>query len=56
MDASCENSFEALKKALVSPDVMRYPLNESGQFIMDVDASGIGIGGVLQQMQGDRIC
>jgi transposase InsO family protein/DNA-binding MarR family transcriptional regulator len=53
-DASCENSFEALKKALVSPDVMGYPLNESGQFILDVDASGIGIGGVLQQIQGER--
>ena len=39
------------KKALVSSDVMGYPLNDAGEFILDVDASDIGIGGILHQIQ-----
>lgn len=52
--SSCEQAFEFLKKALVSTDIMGYPLNEAGEFILDVDASGIGIGAILHQIQGDR--
>ena len=33
---------------------MGYPLNDGGEFILDVDASDIGIGGILHQFQGDR--
>ena len=33
---------------------MGYPLNEAGDFILDVDASDVGIGGVLHQVQGDK--
>ena len=48
---ACEKSFEGLKKALVSTDVMSYLLNDAGQFILDVDASDVGIGGILHQVQ-----
>ena len=49
-----ENAFNALKQALVSPEVMSYPLNAGGMFYLDVDASGVGIGAVLAQLQVDR--
>ena len=52
---ACDTSFEAVKQALVSFDVMGYPLNDWGEFILDVDASDIGIGGILQQVQDGRI-
>ena len=51
---ACDRSFEQMKKALLSADVMGYPLNEAGDFILDVDASDICIGGILHQMHGDR--
>ena len=50
-DAACDEAFTKLKKSLVSADVMGYPLNEGGDFILDVDASDVGIGGVLHQVQ-----
>ncbi len=43
-----------MKKSLISPDVMGYPLNDGENFLLDVDASGVGIGGVLAQMQEGR--
>ena len=43
---TCDRSFEQMKKALLSADVMGYPLNEAGDFILDVNASDIGIGGI----------
>ena len=51
---TCQNSFERLKKLLVGADVMGYPLEGGGSFILDVDASDCGIGGVLQQIQDGR--
>ncbi|MCG8045622.1 MAG: RNase H-like domain-containing protein, partial [Candidatus Thiodiazotropha endolucinida] len=51
---TCETAFRQRKKALLSADVMGYPLNEGGEFILDVDASDIGIGGILHQVQEDR--
>ena len=50
----CDRSFEQLRTALLSADVMCYPLNEAGDFILAVDALDIYIGGILHQMQGDR--
>ena len=47
----CDEAFSMLKKALVSTDVMGYPLNEAGEFILDVDASDKGIGAMLHQIQ-----
>ena len=43
-----------MRRALLSADVMGYPLDKAGEFILDVDASDIGIGGILHQVQGDR--
>lgn len=50
----CEEAFQEVKQALVSPEVMGYPLNEGGTFILDTDASGVGIGAVLAQIQEER--
>ena len=30
---ACQHSFESIKKALVSADVMGYPLNEAGEIV-----------------------
>ena len=38
----------------MSTDVTGYPLNDAGQFVLDVDASAVGIGGILKQVQSDR--
>ena len=46
----CQEAFEKLKEALISPEIMAYPLDEGGYFL-DCDASGYAIGGVLSQMQ-----
>ena len=51
---ACQTAFESMKKALVSTDIMGYLLNDGGEFILDVDASDLGIGGILHQVQGDR--
>ena len=53
-DEACDRSFEMVKKSLISADIMGYPLNEAGEFVLDVDASDIGIGAVLHQVQSDR--
>lgn len=47
---TCENSFRRLKAALCSSPILAYP-KQRGQFILDTDASNIGIGAVLSQVQ-----
>lgn len=49
-DESCQNSFEELKRLLVSASVLSFPTTE-GQFILDTDASLSGIGAVLSQIE-----
>ena len=51
---ACDRSFDSMKKALVSTDMMGYPMNVGGDFILDVVASDIGIGGILHQIQEGR--
>ncbi|XP_052778481.1 uncharacterized protein LOC128215916 [Mya arenaria] len=51
---ACEDAFIALKQALIGPDIMGYPLNEAGSFYLDTDASGVGLGAVLSQIQSGR--
>ena len=46
----CQEAFEKLKQALVSPDIMAFP-SVSGLFILDTDASDRTIGAVLSQLQ-----
>lgn len=48
-DAKCSEAFEELKKALVEPPVLAFPDFEK-EFIVTTDASGLGIGCVLKQM------
>ena len=54
LSEACQHSFESIKKALVSADVIGYPLNEAGEFMLDVHAIDIGIGGILHQVQDGR--
>ena len=48
--AACQHSFDALKQALIGSDVMAYP-NDTGQYILDTDASDGQIAGILSQIQ-----
>lgn len=51
-----KKSFQGLKAALCSPDVMTFPdfSPDSGEFILDTDASSdVGLGAVLSQRQAD---
>jgi len=48
---SCEQAFLALKERLANTPVLAYPRFEDDMppFILDVDASGVGLGAVLSQ-------
>lgn len=48
----CEHAFETLKKALISPPILQYP-DFNKPFIITVDASMHGTGGILSQMHDD---
>ena len=48
-----QTAFDKLKLALISAPVMAFP-QEKGQYILDTDASGYAIGGVLSQLQKDE--
>ena len=49
----CENAFQELKLALTNAPILSYPISE-GMFILDTDASAVGIGSVLQQEQQEE--
>lgn len=49
----CETAFHRIKQELTGANIMGHP-NKSDEFILDVDASGTGIGAVLQQVQEGR--
>ena len=52
-NVSCQEAFDTLKSHLTSAQVMGYP-TETGEFILDTDASNFGIGAVLSQIQDER--
>lgn len=45
----CEQSFQAIKKALTNAPILSFP-TENDQFILDTDASLVGQGAVLSQV------
>ena len=47
----CQIAFEKVKQVLTGPDVMAYPLESGGEFILDTDACDVSIGAVLSQKQ-----
>ena len=49
----CQNAFDSLKQRLITEPILGHPF-EGGIFILDTDASDVGIGGVLSQVQNDR--
>ena len=48
--ARCQEAFETLKEKLTESPVLGYP-REAGEFVLDTDASGEGLGAVLHQVQ-----
>ncbi|UYV75275.1 K02A2.6-like [Cordylochernes scorpioides] len=48
----CEKAFRALKRSLCSNPILAYP-QPGTNFILDTDASNLGIGGVLSQVQDE---
>ena len=50
----CEESFLALKNALVTAPILAFP-QPGEEFVLEVDASGVAVGGVLSQYQDDEI-
>jgi len=46
----CQDAFDELKRVLSSSPILSFP-REEGEFILDTDASNIGIGAVLSQKQ-----
>ncbi|MCI33408.1 hypothetical protein A2U01_0054625, partial [Trifolium medium] len=51
---AAQTSFDDLKKAMTKAPVLALP-NFEEEFMMDTDASGVGMGAVLSQ-QGHPIC
>ena len=50
----CEDAFQKLKKLLVTAPVLAYPRFGAGQsFVLETDASGVGLGAILSQEQED---
>jgi len=53
--ATCEDSFNCLKKKLIEGPVLVYP-DFSKDFVLETDASIQGLGAVLSQVQDDEKC
>ena len=51
--SDCDQAFEKLKTCLVNTPVLGYP-DLTKPFILDTDASGVGIGAVSSQKQDDK--
>ena len=52
-NSKCQEAFEKLKKALCEAPTLAKPRPE-GRFILDTDASDVGIGATLSQLQDGR--
>ena len=49
-DVQQQKAFEELLQCLISAPILSYPKDE-GWYIVDTDASNVGLGGVLSQVQ-----
>ena len=49
-----ETAFNRLKKCLIQPPILSFPLESGGSFLLDTDASGVAIGSVLSQYQNNE--
>ena len=49
----CATAFLMLRDALVRSPIVAFP-KESGDYVLDTDASNFGLGGVLSQIQDDQ--
>ena len=49
----CAAAFLRLRDALVRAPILAFP-TESGDYVLDTDASNFGLGGVLSQIQNDQ--
>ena len=52
-DSSCSAAFHELRAAWIDAPILAFP-TETGQYILDTDASNFGLGGVLSQIQNDQ--
>ena len=48
----CSTAFYTLRESLIHAPILAFP-TETGQYILDTDASNFGLGGVLSQIQDD---
>ena len=51
----CSTAFYTLRESLIHAPILAFP-TETGQYILDTDASNFGLGGVLSQIQNDVEC
>ena len=51
----CSTSFYSLHDSLINAQILAFP-TQTGQYILDTDASNFGMGGVLSQIQDDVEC
>ena len=49
---TCQQAFEELKRCLTTAPIMAYP-TDTGEFLLDTDASDTAIGAVLSQQQNE---
>ena len=49
----CATAFLRLRDALIRAPILAFP-TESGDYVLDTDASNFGLGGVLSQIQNDQ--
>ena len=54
-DSGCSTAFSILRASLIHAPILAFP-TETGQYILDTDASNFGLGGVLSQIQDDVEC
>lgn len=52
-DSDCQDAFDKFKRALTSSPILPYP-KKDGQYVLDTDASNMGIGAVLSQIQDGK--